>query len=389
MYKATNFDAWYQVLFEPQISIAVKEDKVTDVVIPNEILQLIQKLHGVADVESVHVLQSGPPPVNASDDPRSGSESFLGPAPAGIDARYAWGFLSGDGAGTNVVDVEQGWNLNHEDLAAPKITLISGTNSAYYFHGTSVLGEILMVDNTIGGIGIPPAGKGRVISQHQPGGYNNAAAILDAAAHMSFGDVLLLEAQEYDPVGGLYYWPVEIADTTYDAIRLSTALGITVVEAGCNGAYDLDVYVNLSGKQIFNRSSTDFRDSGAIVVGAGSSAAPHTRLGFSNHGSRIDVYGWGENVDTTSTDAAGTDNTLYTTGFNGTSSASPIITGAAMVAQGLANANLNYKLSPLQVRKILATGGTASSNPTVDRIGVQPNLKAITDGSYINLAPDL
>jgi hypothetical protein len=118
---------------------------------------------------------------------------------------------------------------------------------------------------------------------HQPGGYNTAAAILDAVAYMSFGDVLLLEAQEYDPVGGLYYWPVEIANATYDAIRLAPALGITVVEAGCSGAYDLDVYVNLSGNQIFNRSSTDFRDSRTIMVGTGSSAAPHTRLGFSNH----------------------------------------------------------------------------------------------------------
>ena len=31
-------------------------------------------------------------------------------------------------------------------------------------HGTSVLGEVLMVDNTIGGVGIAPSAKGRVIS---------------------------------------------------------------------------------------------------------------------------------------------------------------------------------------------------------------------------------
>jgi subtilisin family serine protease len=109
-----------------------------------------------------------------------------------------------------------------------------------------------------------------------------------------------------------------------------------VIEAGCNGGYDLDSYTNLSGKKIFDRSSPDFRDSGAIMVGAGSSAAPHTRLGFSNHGNRIDCYGWGEHVDTTTTNSAGTDNTAYTGSFNGTSSASPIVTGAAVVTQGLA-----------------------------------------------------
>jgi serine protease len=391
-YEATDFDAWYQVVFEPQISITAKDAdiKAADNTIPDYILKLIQKLHFVADVETVHALQEGPPPVNPTDDPRSGNEGYLGAAPGGIDARYAWGFPGGDGAGANVVDMEQGWDLNHEDLAAANISLISGTNSAYFFHGTSVLGEMLMVDNKIGGVGIAPSAKGRVISQYQPGGYNTAAAIIDAVAHMSFGDVLILEAQETDPVGGLYYWPVEIADATYEAIRLATALGITVVQAACNGGYDLDTYVNLSGKQIFNRSSKDFRDSGAIMVGAGSSVAPHTKLSFSNHGSRVDAYGWGENVDTTSTDAAGTDNTLYTTSFNGTSSATPIVTGAAMIVQGLANASLGYKLSPLQVRKIVTTGGTDSKNTSaVDRIGLQPNLKAIIDGSYINLAPDV
>ena len=85
-----------KVLFEPQISIATKEDKVADVVIPSEMPQLIQRLHGVADVESGHLLQSRSTPVNASDGSRSGNEGFLSPAPAGIDARYAWRFLGGD-----------------------------------------------------------------------------------------------------------------------------------------------------------------------------------------------------------------------------------------------------------------------------------------------------
>ena len=150
--------------------------------------------------------------------------------------------------------------------AAAGITLISGRNQAYFSHGTAVLGEMVMADNTIGGIGIVPAAKARVISQHRSDGtYNTADAILDAAAHMSFGDIMLLEAQEYDPVGGMYYWPVEIADATYEAIRVATALGITVVQAGCNGGYDLDAYTNLAGKKIFDRSSADFRESGAVM----------------------------------------------------------------------------------------------------------------------------
>lgn len=371
-----DFSSWYQVVVPAGTA-------------PEE---LVKALNAHDLIETAYVMRPGPPPVvNAADDPRSANQGYLGAAPNGIDARYAWGFAGGDGAGVGFVDMEQGWNLNHEDLAAAGITLMSGINNAYFWHGTSVLGEIAMVDNALGGVGIAPAASGRVVSQQRTAmSYNTPDAILSAVAGMAFGDVLLLEAQEYDPVGGLYYWPVEIADATYDAIRLATALGIVVVEAGCNGGYDLDAYANLAGKKIFDRTSADFRDSGAIMVGAGSSAVPHTRLGFSNFGSRIDCYAWGENIDTASTDNAGTDNLAYTTGFGGTSGASPMIVGAALIVQGLAQAALGYRFSPRELRRILAgSTGTASANPAVDKIGIMPDLHAIMTGDELNLAPDL
>jgi hypothetical protein len=286
--------------------------------------------------------------------------------------------------------MEQGWNLNHEDLSAASITLISGLNQAYFFHGTSVLGELRMMDNTVGGVGIAPQSTGRVISQYRTASsYNTADAILSAAAAMAFGDVLLLEAQDVDPVTGTGLWPVEIADAVFDAIRLATALGVVVVEAAGNGANNLNNYTDGASKKIFDRTSADFRDSGAIVVGAGSSAAPHTRLSFSNFGNRIDCYGWGENVDTTTTNSAGSDNTGYTSSFNGTSSASPIVTGAAIVTQGLAQAGLGFRFSPRELRNILIGNGTASANPASDQIGVMPDLRAVITGHRLNLAPDL
>lgn len=137
---------------------------------------------------------------------------------------------------------------------------------------------MLQVDNNIGGVSIVPKAKGRVISQHRPTGYNTAATILDAVDNMAFGDILLLEAQEFDLVGGQYYWPVSVANANLDAICLASALGITVIEAACKGGYDLDTYVNLSSKYIFNRSSPDYKESGVTMVGASSSTAPHYRL---------------------------------------------------------------------------------------------------------------
>ena len=126
----------------------------------------------------------------------------------------------------------------------------------------------------------------------------------------------------------------------------------------------------------------DFRDSGAILVGAATSTSPHVRMGFSNFGSRLDCYAWGENVNTlTSNDSGATD--LYTATFNGTSSASPIITGATLIVQGIVEAGFGYRLSPRQMRNILSAPatGTASNNPPVDRIGVMPDLRQIIDDS--------
>ncbi|HSK77842.1 MAG TPA: S8 family peptidase [Thermoanaerobaculia bacterium] len=331
-----------------------------------------------------------PPAVTPGDDPRSVNQGYLDPAPDGIDAEFAWGILGGDGQGQALVDLEWGWTLNHEDLAAQGATLISGLNHSYFHHGTAVLGEVAAVDNTLGCVGITPKLQSvRVVGQWRVGGgYSTSEAILDAVAAMSFGDVLLLEAQT--SLWGYVMVPVEIEPAVFDVIRLATALGIVVVEAAGNGGVDLDTVVDPMGQQIFNRASADFRDSGAIVVGAASSTAPHTRLGFSCHGSRIDCYGWGHNVDTCYSNGDGTSTDLYTTGFNGTSSASPIVTGAALAVQGMAEMNLGFRFSPWQLREILSdpANGTASADPPADRIGVMPDLKKIAE-DVLDVAPDV
>ncbi|KAK4676893.1 hypothetical protein QC764_0065130 [Podospora pseudoanserina] len=314
-----NFDVWYEVALEGRTHLTRREAETAtttqtpadggDYSLPKETLELIHRLHRLDEVKSVHALQAGPPPaVNPSDDPRSVNQGYLDAAPAGINARYTWGFPGR-------------------------------------------------------GVGIIPKTKGQVISQYRSTGYNTAATILDAINNMAFGDILLLKAQENNP-------PISVADANFDAIRLTSALGITVIKAACNGRYNLDAYINLSGKYIFNRASPDYKESGATIVGASSSAAPHYRLWYSNHGSRVDVYSWGKNIDTTFTnDNSGSDNS-YTDYFSGTSGASPIIDGAAAAVQGIANASLG-------------------NTPSTDRIGVLPNLRAIIDSRFINLAPDL
>ena len=353
---------------------------------------LAKVLSSWKNVENAYV-EGGPTPppaVNAIDDPRSVNQGYLDPAPDGIDARYAWTFLGGDGTGIQFVDLERGWTLNHEDLIAAGITLISGVNQDYFGHGTSVLGEVVAVDNTLGDVGIATHATARVVSQWRTTTtYNTAEAILSAIATLNFGDVLLLEAQTN--AFGFSLVPVEIEPAVFDIIRLGTALGIVIVEAAGNGGNDLDTVTGAGGGQVLNRNNTtDFKDSGAIMVGAASSTSPHVRLGFSNYGSRIDCYAWGQGIDTTGDGWTGNLTNSYTTSFGGTSGASPIVTGAALILQGMAQESLLYRFSPRQLRAILSNPatGTPSNNPPVDRIGVMPNLRAIVD-SVLNVASDV
>ena len=172
-------------------------------------------------------------------------------------------------------------------------------SNAWQGHGTAVLGEVASVDNTRGCIGIAPRVATRVVSEWRTASnYNTADAIASAAAVMAAGDVLLLEAQTAYPGYGNNYVPVEVYDATFDAIRAAVDQGIIVVEAAGNGSVDLDAFQTTAGKRILNRSSADFRDSGAILVGAAVSAGPHERSGFSNFGSRIDCFGWGDSITT-------------------------------------------------------------------------------------------
>ncbi|KNF07975.1 hypothetical protein CLPU_10c00290 [Gottschalkia purinilytica] len=320
-----------------------------------------------------------PTSVYPYDDPRYPRQGYLKPAPLGIDAEYAWKLKGGDGKGITFVDVEQGWALNHEDLIEKDIKLISGVNRMFYEHGTSVLGEVVAMDNNIGNVGITPNANAKVVSQWRTNSkYSTADAILSAVNNMNPGDVLLLEAQT-NYSGYSSYLPVEVEPAVFDAIRFGTDKGIVIVEAAGNGSNDLDNFKDIHGKQVLNRNSRDFKDSGAIMVGAATSSVPHQKSKFSNYGSRIDTYGWGDSIDTLS----GTPEkpNLYTSYFNGTSGASPIVSGAAIAIQGIAKEMFGKVYSPEKLRDILSdpSTGTLSANPTNDKIGVMPNLKAILD----------
>ncbi len=340
------------------------------------------------------------PCANPGNNPRFGNQGYLKKAPQGVDAEFAWQLPDGCGKGINFIDVEYGWKLDHEDLKDAAIPLLQGVNSqvkGHRPHGTAVLGIVLATDNQVGGIGLAPAAAGRVLSAYKTStSLSHGDAIAAAVASLGFGDVLLLELQTLTT-----HEPIETEKGVFDLVRLGAALGVCVIEPAGNGGdvggvtgpgLDLDAYPAL------DRNGVGFKDSGAIMVGAAKSTViPYQKTTTTNFGNRVDCFAWGEQIDTCDTDDGGTTstyNTYYNAapsfGFGGTSGASAIVAGVALILQGLMEANQKRRLSGWQLRDILSDpdNGTASEywQPT---IGVMPDLKKILSSGTLAQSPDV
>jgi hypothetical protein len=374
--------------------------------------RFVRLLNELSEIDLAYrEMSGGDPVINDADDPYAASQDYLDAAPVGIDARWVWtqngaGEDVGAGKDVGLMDLEQGWFLNHEDLIAKNPTIVYNDNRDGQIlpdgvtiykggHGTAVLGEIVGVDNTVGIVGIAPAVESiRMVSHYRASDNSDshvADAILAAIPLMPVGDVLLIEFQRSNQL-----LPTEVDPADFDAIRLAVANGIIVLEIAGNGNNDLDTWTDQMGNMMLNRGSPQFLDSGAIMVGAAISLVPHDRIGFSNFGSRIDCYAWGENVVTAGgvppgdLDPGTGDNNTYTATFTGTSASTPIITGAAILLQAMYKAIAGTPLSPGQMRLLLSNPSTGTpQGPNVSgNIGVMPNLRAIIEDT-LNLVTDV
>jgi len=347
-------------------------------------IDVIDRIRGLSEIEKTEFAPLPPPPPAITPD-FSGNQGYLGIAPAGIDAVFSWSIPGGNGNGIKIYDLEYSWNQNHEDLTkATGIPLLldPGDSAVDPFsdnnHGTGVLGE-LIADNDNKGvtgiswgadIGLAPAATAAL-------GYSPANAILRAVADGAAGDVILIE-QQASVCGLAAFGPSEAISSVFDAIQTAVANGFVVVEAAGNGAVELD---QAACGTAFNRT---VRDSGAIIVGAGQppgSGADRERESFSTYGSRVDLQGWGSSVTTTGVgtsyvdpDDPGNRNRWYTNSFGGTSSASPIVAGAAANLQGIALAHFGVPLSPSEIRALLVETGSVQQGDTSRNIGPRPDL---------------
>lgn len=311
-------------------------------------------------------------------------------APNGIDAVHARTVPGGDGTGIRVVDIEYSWNWQHEDLTklrVPGTWIKQGASISDPFndnnHGTSVLGEMIADDNGFGVRGLVSGATPHYVNVTSPQtGYNPANAVALAAAKLAPGDVILIEQQFPGPAPCNGYVAPEWIPSIYDAVVSAVRRGIHVVETAGNGNVNLDAGCFGPG---FPRGRPD---SGAILAGAGGAAAtqwcrdsvvPRSRLGFSTHGRRVNLQGWGGCVATTGGRDlySGGPNASYTQRFNGTSSAGPIVASAVAAVSGAAKAR-GTSLTPLQMRSLLVETGTPQVGNN-GHIGPLPNLRAALD----------
>lgn len=283
----------------------------------------------------------------------TGLQAYLYEQPTGINARSTWMFPGGQGDGIHLIDIEFNWNCQHADLKpfwlCPNITY--GLISVSIRHILSV-------------------------------------AIAEAADMLHPGDVILIE-QELQPdsltpgrsaCGNSQYGvlPAEAAADCYQAIADATTKGIIVVEAAGNGELDLD------DPQFLGRFNPQ-RSPGAIMVAAdtGGNVVPAC---YTNYGSRVNYYAWGDNVVTTGgvgdlTPATSNRDHFYTNTFNGTSSASPIIAGVIADIQGIRH---RRGLPLWHVGDFLQNiKGSPQAPGTANKpIGIFPDLSATLSGMF-------
>ena len=407
---------------------------------------------------------SSKPELDFMHDPQLEQQQHLKAAPYGIGVERIWDQPGSDGSSDGkrqvFIDLERGWDLNHEDLvdvvdgtAVPRVRWVGGGdggmnppagsfNEAVSFsHGASVLGIVCAQNNSVGTLGIARNCDAQILSYYTGGDDQKRVDVNELStvtqpiitalvAQMAriggllkpietytannggrffrfrrpgAGITLLIESQAQLAANYEYRFPIEVYPEVFEAIRLATLVGVTVIEPAANGlhpdfdrpkrAFDLDTFEGshtpFRGKWL-NRSAGvrgGFMDSGAIMVAAGAVVSDDNigqwkRWSKSNHGSRIDCFASGDRVYTGTFLKAEDDEEQRHDDyglFGATSAASAIVAGAVVALQGMYVARYNVQPDPERVRKWLSNQslGTASANPLVDCMGSMPDLERI------------
>ncbi len=298
----------------------------------------------------------------------------------GMGAEIAW--INGiTGAGVAMCDIEYDFDEDHCDLPAIEILGFDPVSPFGDDHGTAVFGEMISLDDGEGMKGIAHGATEFYFSPQYNGSVNDiGAAVYRATAAMPEGSVIVLEVQIGGPNGD--YVPMEWWKPYYDSVVNAIANGMIVVQAAGNGDENLDDPIYATGN-FGHHPFLPENDSGSIIVGAGSAwpscwgYPARTRLYYSNYGSRLNLQGYGNCVATLAYgDLDNTASCDFTATFSGTSSATPIVSGACMLVQEFARETLGRSLTCTEMRDYLVSTGTPQTGSLSYNIGPLPNVIA-------------
>jgi len=345
----------------------------------NKIEQLVKELNTINGILYCYKTTQKPIPPPHDISPLTSNfetnQTYIESDP-GVNVRYAWN-QGVNGTGINIKAIEYGVNLSHEDLdhqnisLAPNTTINSSATLAYTEHGTSVAGVVFSNYGTYGTSGLAHNANEYILYPEwtQENNYDRVLAVTNAIQDSNPGDIIIYEMQAYGQNSNFVL--AEFEQVIWDLTKAATDAGIVIIAAAGNGRENLD--------DPFYTSYNNRGDSGAIIVGAGSSNTSHTPLLFSTFGNRVNVQGWGQNVYSTgkigSTVVINNDiNQTYSTNFNGTSSATAVVGGFAAVLQSYYLQLTENHLTSVQLRAIMVSTGIPQG--AGDHIGPLPNMEA-------------
>lgn len=279
-------------------------------------------------------------------------------APKGMNIRDAWA-KNINGSSAVVRHLDFGVYRNHEDLINSNIVVVnSRPESEDCNHGTASTGCIVATHNEFGVTGIA----------HSCQFYFYDTGDLDLLTeHAQPGDIVSLDIQ-FDFGGKLV--PATAVRGWWERIKIMVDKGATVILAAGNGGLDL------SKPDVME----DFGDSGSILVGA-CNYQSGTRAYFSNYNREIAfINSWGDwSVTTTgygSLQKLPGDNRNYSRDYSGTSSATPLCSGALALIQDYAKKQ-GAILSPWQMRTVTRASNYTEGVPY--GIGYRPNVDYLLD----------
>lgn len=302
----------------------------------------------------------------------------------GLNIRKAWE-AGVNGRGARVHFSDAGLYFNHEDLRAnPKLKLIPPADNSDQKHGTASVGILVARDNGFGMTGICHGAELFVYDNRAKDAEGLSQTLKKMLAYVNPGDIVAVNRQTANINALGTFLPSLHDQAWWDVTRALTERGAVVLNAACNGTWQGDPRIATTkgyGVDLARFSYfEDFGDADAILVGASHSwdGKPHH---YSNYNYRYRMLNaWGDSVATTGYGDLQDRNEHdrdYTDSYSGTSSATPLVTGALALIQAYAIEEHHLYLNADQMHLLVMESGYKDATlPLTDTLpmGARPNV---------------